>query len=43
MGTQDPMAAVRQYVDCFNKGDAKVMADTFAVPGSWAWTKGTPR
>ena len=28
------MAAVRQYIDGFNKGDAKVMAETFAVPGS---------
>jgi ketosteroid isomerase-like protein len=30
----DPVAAVRQYIDAFNKGDAKVMAATFAVPGS---------
>jgi hypothetical protein len=28
------MAAVCQYIDGFNKGDAKVMAETFAVPGS---------
>jgi ketosteroid isomerase-like protein len=28
------MAAVRQYIDGFNKNDAKVMAETFAVPGS---------
>ena len=28
------MAAVGQYIDGFNKGDAKVMAETFAVPGS---------
>jgi len=28
------MAAVRQYIDGFNKGDAKVMAETFAVPWS---------
>jgi hypothetical protein len=34
MSTNDPMAAVRQYIDGFNKGDAKVMAATFAVPGS---------
>jgi hypothetical protein len=34
MSTSDPMAAVRQYIDGFNKGDAKVMAATFAVPGS---------
>ena len=25
----DPMAAVRQYVDAFNRGDAAVMATTF--------------
>ena len=25
----DPMAAVRQYVDAFNRGDAAVMASTF--------------
>ena len=30
----DPMAAVRKYVDAFNRGDAAVMATTFAVPGS---------
>jgi hypothetical protein len=34
MSTKDPMAAVHQYIDGFNKGDAKVMAATFAVPGS---------
>ena len=34
MSTQDPMAAVRQYIDGFNKGDAKAMAATFADPGS---------
>jgi hypothetical protein len=28
------MAVVRQYIDGFNKGDAKAMAETFAVPGS---------
>ena len=28
------MAAVRQYIDGFNKGDAKVMAETFVLPGS---------
>ena len=31
---KDPVAVVRQYVDAFNKGDAKGMAATFAVPGS---------
>jgi hypothetical protein len=30
----DPMSAVRTYVDAFNQGDAAVMATTFAVPGS---------
>jgi ketosteroid isomerase-like protein len=34
MSTQDPIAAVRQYIDGFNKGDANVMTATFAVPGS---------
>jgi ketosteroid isomerase-like protein len=34
MGTSDPVATVRQYIDGFNKGDVKLMAATFAVPGS---------
>lgn len=34
MSTSDPVAAVRQYIDAFNKGDAAAMAATFAVPGS---------
>jgi ketosteroid isomerase-like protein len=34
MNTNDAMAAVRQYIDGFNKGDANVMAATFTVPGS---------
>ena len=34
MSTNDPIAAVRQYVGAFNKGDATEMAATFAVPGS---------
>jgi hypothetical protein len=34
MSTSDPLAAVRQYIDGFNKGDVKLMAATFAVPGS---------
>jgi hypothetical protein len=34
ISTKDPMAVVRQYIDGFNKGDAKAMAETFAVPGS---------
>ena len=28
------MAAVRQYIDGFNKGDVEVMAETFDVPAS---------
>jgi ketosteroid isomerase-like protein len=32
--TTDPMAAVRQYVDSFNRGDVKAMAATCAVPAS---------
>ena len=34
MSTKDPVSAVRHYIDAFNKGDAKEMAATFAVPGS---------
>ena len=34
MSAQDPMAAVREYIDGFNKGDRKGMAATFADPGS---------
>ena len=34
MSTKDPMGVVHEYIDGFNKGDAKVMAATFAVPGS---------
>jgi ketosteroid isomerase-like protein len=30
MATTDPLAAVRQYIDAFNKGDVEVMAATFA-------------
>jgi ketosteroid isomerase-like protein len=30
----DPMATVRKFVDAFNKGDVKVMAETCAVPMS---------
>ncbi len=33
MGTETPLAAVHQYLDAFNRGDAKGMAATFAVPG----------
>ena len=32
--TADPVTAVRQYIDAFNKGDVKAMAACFAVPGS---------
>ena len=34
MSTNDPMSAVRQYIDAFNRSDVKMMAATFAVPGS---------
>jgi ketosteroid isomerase-like protein len=33
MSTNDPIAAVRQYIDAFNRSDVKTMAATFAVPG----------
>jgi hypothetical protein len=32
--TDNPMAAVRKYVDAFNQGDAAVMAMTFAGSGA---------
>ena len=34
VSSKDPMAAVRQYVDAFNKGNAEMMAETFAGPAS---------
>jgi hypothetical protein len=34
MATNDPVAAINQYIDAFNKGDGKAMAATFAVSGS---------
>src|SRR4051794_41308683 len=34
MATPNPLAAVHQYIDAFNKGDGEAMAATFAVPGS---------
>lgn len=34
MTENDPIAAVNQYIDAFNKGDGEAMAVTFAVPGS---------
>src|SRR5689334_820185 len=30
----DPVATIRQYIEAFNKADAKAMAACFAVPGS---------
>ena len=30
----DPLAAVQQYIDAFNKGDQEGMSAAFAVPGS---------
>jgi ribosomal protein L21E len=32
--TTDPIAAVRHYIDCFNKGDVVAMAATCDVPMS---------
>ena len=34
MATSDPLGAVHQYINAFNKGDGEAMAATFAVPGS---------
>jgi ketosteroid isomerase-like protein len=34
MKTNDPLATVHQYIEAFNRGDAKGMAAAFAVPGS---------
>ena len=34
MSNNEPIAAVRQYLDGFNKGDAQVMAASFANTGS---------
>ena len=34
MATTDPVAAVRHYIDAFNKGDGDAMVAAFAVPGS---------
>jgi hypothetical protein len=31
---KEPMAAVRHYIDAFNRGDREAMAAAFAVPGS---------
>ena len=32
--TMEPVGAVRQYIDAFNKGDTEAMAATCAVPAS---------
>ena len=34
MSTTNSIAAVRQYIDVFNKGNGEAMAAIFAVPGS---------
>ncbi len=34
MATTDPMTAVQQYINDFNKGDAEAMSASFAAPGS---------
>ena len=34
MSNNEPIATVRQYLDAFNKGDAKAMAASFAETGS---------
>lgn len=34
MNAADPMAAIRHYIDAFNRGDRDGMAAAFAVPGS---------
>jgi hypothetical protein len=34
MAVTDPMTAVRQYIDDFNRGDAEAMSADFVVPGS---------
>jgi hypothetical protein len=33
MNTESPLAAVQQYIDAFNRGDANIMAATFDVYG----------
>jgi len=38
MASVDPMTAVRQYINDFNKGDSEAMSASFAA---WAWAKGT--
>ena len=34
MTATDPLTAVHQYINAFNKGDGEAMAATFAAPGS---------
>ena len=34
ISTEDPVTAVRQYIDAFNKGDVREMAGRFAVAAS---------
>ena len=34
MSASEPIAAVRQYISAFNKGDGEGMAAVFSVPGS---------
>ena len=34
MNTTEPMAAIRNYINAFNKGDVEGMSAMFAVPGS---------
>ena len=33
MNTETPLAAIQQYIDAFNRGDAPAMAAVFDVPG----------
>jgi len=34
MDTADPLGAVHQYINAFNRGDVEAMTATFAAPGS---------
>ena len=34
MSTSDPLAAVQEYIDAFNRGDDEGMSATFSLPGS---------
>lgn len=33
MATINPMVTIRQYINDFNKGEGKAMAESFAIPG----------